>query len=251
MTYDGGTMRLSRYATIGMAAVLATACTIGDGQPEINVTTGDEMTGISVSGTGEVTGTPDTVTVDFGVNVLGATVAEASSKAAAAAEAVIGVFTGHDIERGDITTTNYSIWPEYDWRDNSQRLVGYRVNNTVRVKIREVASTGDVLDAAIAAGGDVVTVSGLSFSIDDDSELVKQAREAAWQDALAKAQQLAVLSGQTLGRAISINETVTGYQPPIVYEALARDEGGAAKTPIEPGSSSVTISLQIQFAFEG
>lgn len=243
-------MSLSRYAMIGIAALLATACTAGAGQPEINLTTGEKMTGISVSGTGEVTGTPDTVTVDLGVNVLGDTVAEASSKAAAAADAMIDVFAGHDIDRSDITTTNYSIWPEYEWRDNTQRLTGYRVNNTVRVKIRDVEATGDVLDAAVAAGGDVVTVSGLNFSIDDDSDLITQARDAAWHDALAKAEQLAVLSGQSLGRAVSIDETVTGYQPPIIYGALARDESGAAKTPIEPGSSSVTISLEVQFALE-
>jgi uncharacterized protein YggE len=90
-----------------------------------------------------------------------------------------------------------------------------------------------------------VTVSGLSFSIEDNDELVAAAREVAWNDALAKASQLAELSGQDLGRATSITETVSMPPMPIPYaEAAAADR---AVTPIEPGTSAVTITLQVQF----
>jgi uncharacterized protein YggE len=138
---------------------------------------------------------------------------------------------------------------EYDYSSNEQRLIGYRVNNTVKAKIHDIETTGTVIDDAVAAGGDDVTVNGLSFSIEDNDELVAAAREAAWNDAQAKATQLAELSGQDLGQATSITETVSMPPVPIPYaEEAALDR---ATTPIEPGTSAVTITLQVQFGLAG
>jgi uncharacterized protein len=236
-------------ALIGGLAVLLAACgtAAGSTPQEITVNTSEEATsGISVSGMGEVTGTPDTVEVGLGVSVLGETVDEAATTAAEKARALIESLTTNGVAEEDITTTDYSIYPEYDYSGNEQRLIGYRVSNTVKAKIRDLDSTGAVLDAATVAGGDDVVVNGLSFSIEDNDELVAAAREAAWNDAMTKANQLAELSGQTLGEATTITETVSMPPIPIPYaEEAAVDR--AVETPIEPGTSAVTITLQVQF----
>jgi hypothetical protein len=236
--------RLHTIAVVGGLALLLAAC---GATPEVTVNNAETAhTGISVSGMGEVTGTPDTVEVDLGVSVLEETVDQAASTAAERAESLIAALTSNGVAEEDITTTDYSIYPEYDYSSNTERLVGYRVNNTVRAKIRDIETTGTVIDAAVAAGGDDATVNGLSFSIEDNDELVAAAREAAWNDAMAKATQLAELSGQTLGEATSITETVSMPPVPIPYaEEAAADR---ALTPIEPGTSAVTITLQVQFA---
>lgn len=230
-------------------AILLSAC--GAAPREISVNTSEETDmGISVSGMGEVTGSPDTVEVDLGVSVLGETVGDATAAAAERAEGLISALTSNGVTEEDITTTDYSIYPEYDYSGNQERLVGYRVNNTVRAKIRDVTATGEIVDAATAAAGDTARVNGLRFSIEDDSELVEAARDAAWRDAMAKATQLAELSGQTLGPATSITETVS--MPPIPFpygaDTAAVEE---AATRIEPGTSAVTIILQVEFALEG
>ncbi len=247
-------MRRSSLALAALAALVLTACAATDsggsaGTPVVNVNgTGSGVTGITVTGTGEVTGTPDTVEINLGISVLEETVEAATSSAAEKANALIATLTDGGVDREDITTTDYSIYPEYDYSSNQQRLVGYRVSNTVRVKIRDIESTGSVIDNAAAAGGDDVVINGIQFSLDDDAELVEAARTAAWEDAMAKATQLAQLSGQQLGAAISINETVTSQPPPVYFErAVAAD---AAETPIEPGTSAVTITLQVNFALE-
>lgn len=243
------TTRRSAFAVIGGLAVVLAAC--GGTTPQaITVNNSEEsQMGISVSGMGEVTGTPDTVEVDLGVSILAATVDEATSLAAERAEALIAALTSNGVAQDDITTTDYSIYPEYDYTTNAQRLLGYRVSNTVRAKIRNVQETGPVLDSVTAAAGDEVRISGLRFSIEDNADLITAAREAAWNDAMAKATQLAELSGQTLGAATSISETLSNPPTPIPY--AAEDAGGAerAMTPIEPGTSAVTINLQVEFAF--
>ena len=244
-------MRGTTIAGIAVAGILLAACGSQAAQPNITVNNpGSNQAGISVSGTGEVTGTPDTVSVDIGVSVLADTVGEATAEAAEKADAVINSLVSNGVDPDDITTTNYSIYPEYDYRSDTERLIGYRVTNTVRAKIRDVSEAGDVLDDATAAGGDDVRVSGLQFSIEDDAEMVEAARDAAWNDALAKAQQLADLSGQTLGAATSITETLSNPPPPIAYAQAAFEGADALATPIEPGTAAVVIGLHVQFALE-
>ena len=247
---------MRRSTLVGIAAIGLVLAACGSqaqpAQPNITVNTGETQSGISVSGTGEVTGVPDTVEIDLGVSVLEDTVGEAVAAAAEKADDLISALTSSGVAEDDITTTNYSIFPEYDFRNDSERLIGYRVNNTVRAKIRDVSETGAVIDAATAAGGDDVRVNGLRFSIEDNSELVEAAREAAWNDALAKATQLAELSGQTLGAAVTINETVSAPPVPFFFDqsaTLAAAEGDF-ETPIQPGTSAVTISLSVRFALD-
>ncbi len=256
-------MRRSIIALLAVSGLTLSACAAGTNpasannvpiaaQPNITVNNpGTTQSGISVSGTGEVTGTPDTLSVDIGVSVLAETVADAVVEAADKADALISVVKDMGVEERDITTADYSIYPEYDYRGNTERLIGYRVNNTVRVKIRDLDNAGDVIDAAVAAAGNDARVNGLRFDIEDDADLVAAARQAAWNDALAKATQLAELSGQALGPVISITETVSRPPTPVFFEGDFAAATQAVSTPIEPGTSTVTISLQVHFALGG
>jgi uncharacterized protein len=188
---------------IASVAVVLTACT-----PTVTVQQPSEgaMTGISVSGEGEVTGTPDTLTMTFGVSVTKDSVSEAVAVAADEADAITAALTANGVAEEDIQTSNYSIWPQYNYTSQKQILIGYQVNNNVTVKIRDIETAGATIDAATAAGGDDVTVNGVAFSIEDNDALITAARDAAYNDAKAKAEQLAELSGVTLGDPISISE---------------------------------------------
>jgi uncharacterized protein len=206
--------------------------------------------GITVSGVGEANAAPDTVEVDVGVSVLADTVQDATQIAAERAEAVASALTSGGVAAADIATTEYSIRPEYDYSDNKQRLLGYRVSNTVRAKLRDIASTGQLLDSISSAGGDETRVNGLNFGVADETALLAGAREAAWNDARTKAEQLAALSGHTLGKATTITETIQGPVLPMP-RMMAADMAMAerASTPIQPGTSSVTVTLQVEFGF--
>ncbi len=202
---------------------------------------------ISVSGTGEVAGVPDTLIVDLGVSLMRSSVDQATRDAADLASGVIDAVRSAGVEERDIRTTNYSIWPEYDYRNDQQTLRGYRVTNTISIKIRDLDAAGAVIDAATAAGGDEAVVNGIRFDIEDNGALVVAAREAAWNDAFAKAQQLASLAGLELGSAVSISESTTSA-PPIYYDrAYGLAESGDA-TPIQPGEQQVSVTITVSFA---
>lgn len=206
--------------------------------------------GITVSGVGEATGAPDMVEVDVGVSVLADSVQRATQTAAEKAQAVTSALTTGGVAAEDMGTTEFSIRPEYDYSGNKQKLMGYRLSNTVRAKLRDIAATGSILDSLASAGGDETRVNGLNFGVADETALQGKAREAAWNDAVAKATQLAGLAGKTLGSATSIIETVTPPVMPIRLMAAADMGAERAATPIQPGTSSVAVTLQVEFDFQ-
>ncbi len=233
---------------VAAGALLLAACGSGEGTlvSPAGSDGGTATTGINVTGQGKVTGRPDTLQVTLGVSVLRPTVDQATGDAAALAAAVIEALKAEGVAEEDIQTASYSIYPEYDWAGETQHLLGYRVNNEVRAKIRDLDNAGSVIDATTAAGGDATVVSGLSFSIEDNAELLQMARTAAWNDAEGKARQLAQLAGLSLGPATSITESISYEAPPVYWD---RDMAGAAEasTPIEAGTQDVTVVIQVTF----
>ena len=125
-------------------------------------------------------------------------------------------------------------------------LLGFDVNNQLSVKIRDLATIGDVIDAVTEAGGDLIRFQGVSFSIEDDQALKDQARAAAVEDLMDKAHQLAALTGVELGDLVNITESGGS----VISQSL-RSEGiafaAAAPTPIQVGELQVSVSLQAVF----
>jgi uncharacterized protein YggE len=233
------------FVLLALSAVVLTACGTEGSVTGLGIEDGSTNSGINVTGQGRVYGTPDTLTLNLGVSVLRDTVNAATADAAARARAIIDALEANGVAAADIQTANYAIWPEYDYSGEVQRLVGYRVTNDLTVKIRALDTAGDVIDAATAAGGNDVVVQNLSFSIEDNTALLEMARTAAWNDAEAKAEQLARLAGVGLRGAVSITESINYNVPPVYYErALAADSVG---TPIEAGQQEVTVVVQVLF----
>ena len=204
--------------------------------------------GISVSGEGKVSGAPDIAVLTLGVSVLAPSVKDARDQAASAMKGVVDSIKGNGVDGKDIQSTQFSIQPEYNYRDNNQELSGYRVTNIVTAKVRNIDNTGKIIDDAVAAGGDLTPVQGIDFTIDDPDKLQDEARGEAVKDAQTKAERLADLAGVKLGKPISISES--GAPSPMPSrEALL---GGAASdvSPIEPGEMEVTLDVQVLYAIE-
>lgn len=201
---------------------------------------------ITVTGQGRAAGDPDLITVHLGIGLERDSVAQATEDAALRAGALIEAIRSLGVADADIQTAHYSVQPAYDYRTELRRLTGYRVTNEVRVRIRDLARAGVIVDAAAAAGGNDLMVNALSFGAEDDGALVAAARDAAWADALRTAEQLAGLAGVTLGPPTEIRETV-GSPLPVQRLAFAEDAAGAA-TPIEPGAVDASVTIQVTFS---
>ena len=195
-------MKKGLILVIGLALVLVTIGAVGcegyfgSGEAEVaNTISSQQNTGIWVTGEGEVTIVPDVSILSLGVEAQAAAVTEAQQQAAEAMDAIMGVLDDYGIAEKDIKTQYYSIQPVRKWDDGQEILIGYRVTNTVAVKVRNIEDTGSIIDAAVAAGGDYTRVNSISFTVDEPEAYYEEAREKAMADAEAKAKQLANLGG--------------------------------------------------------
>jgi len=206
--------------------------------------------GITVGGRANVSGTPDTLRLDLSVVVTAPTVSEALAKANGSADAVQKSLLGSGVATKDLQTSGLNISPDYDYSTNgSPRLKGYQVSESVSAKLRDLGRAGDAIGKAAGAGGNAVRVNGISLDLEETGVLVSKARDKAFADARAKAEQYAKAAGRPLGDVLSIAESVSTPSPiPLSNAAAAGSALDKASVPVQPGSQDVSVSVTVVFA---
>ena len=236
-------------ALIGLtlfAAILSLVVASIGGQSAVAQTDDTERT-VTVSGHGQVSITPDTGIVTLGVEINNAELEAAQTEAAQRMEAVIAAMKAAGIAEADITTSNYNVWVNSDYEKPDQPILGYHVSHTVTVKVRNIDQVGAIIETGIEAGAN--TVQGVYFTVEDPGAAVSEARELAIADARAKAEDLARITGVTLAEVVTIDEY--SYSPYPVSraegESYAGDAGAAMAPPINPGSSQISVQVQVSW----
>jgi uncharacterized protein YggE len=146
--------------------------------------------------------------------------------------------------------SDYSIYPEYNYSDKGQELKGYRVTNSMTVKIRDLSKISSVLNLAGKYGAN--QVGGLSFTIDDAEALKSQARLKAIEDARAKAKMIAKNLRVNLIAVTNYNEYETPDYAPM-YDNMAKNvmAAGSAVAPspesISGGTKDVALNVSITY----
>jgi uncharacterized protein len=172
---------------------------------------------ITVTGNGMVSGTPNQLTLNMGVQVNRASVDSALQQANQAANQVTSALRAQGVAASDIQTSGLDIQPNYG--SNSQTPTGYGASESLTATLDNIAAAGSQIQAAVHAGGNAVTVDGVSLNLTDTSGLLATARARAVADARAKAAQYAQALGQPLGPVVSISDQT---QPPSVPVRRAR-----------------------------
>jgi uncharacterized protein len=199
---------------------------------------------ITVTGTGNVTGTPDQLVVAMGVQVNGSSVGSALARADDAVNRVTAALRGGGVAAADIATSGLSIWPNYP--AGSQTPSGYGVSESLTATLNGLSAAGAQIDAAVRAGGDATTVSGVSLNLTGTSALLARARARAVADATAKAAQYAKALGEPLGPVLSVTDQPDAQPFPVYAGASAA--ASKAAVPITPGTQQLSVSITVVFA---
>lgn len=259
---------------VGLAGCSAAGVGAADAQP-LSVNVGSQQTGIWVSGQGKVTVTPDIAMVYLGVSAKADKVADAQAQASTAMDKIMAALASAGVDIKDIQTQSFSIQQytnpippvtvsPYEPSSGTaivpmpiapptpiEPATGYEVDNTVTVKIRALDKVGSIIDAVATAGGDNTRINGINFSVEDPSKSYSQARELAMNDAKAKADQIAKLSGVNLGKPTYISDNSYIQSPPYPVTMYKSDMAGAAPTvPISPGEMDITMNVQVAYAIQ-
>ncbi len=200
----------------------------------------------TVSGTGKVTGIPDTALLSIGVTKTGSTVAIAQNQTNTAVNKIIEDLKKLGILEKNIKTTNYSVNPNYDFARGGQNITGYTVTQTLEAEITPIDIANKAIDTATADGANLI--GGITFTFNDKTkaDLENKARTEAVKMAKGKAQSLANATGIRLGRIVDVQES-NGFEPRPIMMAQSLETGKTADTQLQPGENSITINITLSY----
>ena len=205
---------------------------------------------LTVTGSATVTAAPDGASIDIHVSALRPTASEALAAGAEALNGVRAALSEHGVADEDLQTVRIALDEDfdYDYTAEARVSIGFRFSNTIRVIIDGVDTIGDIIDAAVGAGGDTVAINRIRFLVSNRVALEDTARLAAIDEARRKAAAMAERAGVRLGRVRVIEEI--GHSTPVgVEEVLEENADDSAPTaaPIFGGDEQVTASVRIIF----
>lgn len=199
---------------------------------------------ISVNGEGFIEMTPDRAKISVGVVTNAKNPSEAQNSNARAAKSVIDSIIGLGIERKNISTSNFSIYPTRNGDRNE--ITGYEATNSVTVVVDDLNLVGKIIDAALKNGAN--HVDGLNFGLRDKNSAQDEAIRLAVLDAKRKAQIAAVALGQTIVGVRNVMINSSSVSAPRNYKlARATEDSASFDTPVESGTVTCAASVHVEF----
>lgn len=197
------------------------------------------------NGTGKVAVAPDSAKITVGITQSSSSVIEVQNKANSKANNIISALIKTGVAKKDIKTTNYSISPNYSF-DNSQKVNGYSVTQTLEVKT-DISKLNQAIDAATLSGANII--GGVEFSLNDTKQLAAEnkARKEAVKNAKEKAEGLANAAGIKLGRIVNVVETEPGVVRPLLLQAKTDQATNNTETNITPGQNNIEINVTLTY----
>lgn len=213
-------------------------------------------TTISVRGVGEATRIPDIATFSFGVEAQAEEPSAAQSQSAESLNAIVAFLEEQGIEKSDIKTTAYNLYPRYEYLQAAcsggfcpsgrQELAGYVASQTVEVKVRDTAAAGALIAGAGERGA--TNVSGVQFTVDDETEAKAEARAQAIEKARAQAKELAKALDARIVRLVGFWEEEGSY--PMyerAYGGAMMDEAASVAPSLPTGENTVTATVNLTY----
>lgn len=216
----------------------------------VSQTTTEKSSAFSATGHSSVSTVPDKVEITLGVSLKENDIQQAQARANGIIQKINTDLQALGVNKDDIKTQNYSIYPNYNYQTGGQQLIGYSVDVTINVSLTDFQKLNKVVDLATQAGAN--QVNGIQFTLSDqkEREVKAKARAEAIEDAKTNAQDLAQLAGMRLGKVVNIVEdNGNSYPTPYLAADAMMGKGGAggAPTNIQPGSTNYTYSATISY----
>jgi uncharacterized protein len=197
---------------------------------------------ITVTAAGQVSGTPDTVSIQMGITADGASASAALDQADAEMGTMESVFLAY-VSKGQLQTSDLDLSPNYD---SSGAITGYSADEELTVTMNRISLAGRLIDSASHAVGDFGHIDGISFSISNTSSLMAAARAQAMQNAHLEASEIAAGAGVSLGPIKSVTDQ---EQPatPTYYPFDNSVDLAPASVPLQAGKQSLSVQVQVVY----
>ncbi len=238
-----------RFLTLAFLAFLV--CTT-------SAQTTSQRSTINVTGTAEINVVPDSALFTMGVEKVRKEMIDAKRENDAAVSEILALAKKNGVADKDVKTDYISVSKRYEFigvgRDRKRVFVGYAVSKTVIVKLKDLTKFEDFFSAVLTTG--VTSVRGVYFQTSEFQKYKREMRIKAMRVAKQKATEMTAAIGQSLGKAIQINENQGGrFATPNITANYLGGEGG--RTGVSAGSSqsgtfspgTIKISSQVSVKF--
>lgn len=202
---------------------------------------------VNATGTGKITSEPDTVELRLSIISEGKD-KNVQSENAAKVQKTIDALLALGLTKEDLETQNLSFNPIYNWnQEKGQQLIGYRAENTLIVKTKDIDKAGAIADTAIKNGAEMV--GGLNFTLSDEGKelLLEQAIAKAVLDAKKQVEFASTAAGLKIVGVHNINIIKESQSPPIYYDLRSAKAESAPATPVIPDKAEYTVTVQATF----
>jgi uncharacterized protein len=200
-----------------------------------------------VGADGKYEAEPDTALMQFSISAQEDNLQAANARATKAAEQVRQLLRNNGLDPKQAQVGMFSVQPVYDYKNPKRKLVGYRVDTSITIKIKDFSKIGPLTQGL--ADMDVTGNQSLSYILDDMDAAKIKAVEDALHRAHDEANAVARASSRTLGE-LSYASVDTYEQPrprPMMMAAKSATMNvEATPAPTEEfGAQKVTVTSHV------
>jgi uncharacterized protein YggE len=204
---------------------------------------------IYVGADGKSEANPDTALVQFNISAQEDTARAAYDHASKSAEQIRQTLRANGIEPKAAEIGFFSIQPVYDYKTAKRKLVAYRVNANVTLKLKDFAKVAPLLQQL--ADADVGENQNLSYTLENIDEAKSKAVDDAYRRARESAAALAKAAGRSVGD-LSYASLDTSESIPIFRPMAGRMNAMAAAAPAPTAEftpQTITVTAHVNALF--
>ncbi len=203
----------------------------------------DAVTGIHVSGVGEVRVVPDRARVTLEVRREGSDAAQLKTELDRVAADVLKLAADLGIDKRRVTAAAVNVFPRYRASDHDNEPDGVIASRTLEIRVDDLSRLGELINGALQRG--VNGVRDVSLDVSNRSQVEARALDAAIDDAIQQAHRVASRFGVELGPLRDASTSGRQVPPVMPMAAAARS---ASQEAFAPGEMTIRQEVQATFA---
>ena len=221
---------------------------------------GDARNTITVNSSEKVAVIPDIAEIVYAVRTEAGDAASCQQKNMEDVAKVVELLTSLGVEESSIQTSDYYMYPVYNYSGNTQRITGYEASTSLSVSRLPLDNLGEILAKSVSAG--INNIQSITYQSSQYDQAYSDALKLAMESARGKALALAEAGGCSLGAVAGIKENSNYSEARYTDNALSsKMRSTAAKeelmadmedslSNVMPGEVQVEVNITVEYMIQ-
>lgn len=221
---------------------------------------GDVRNTITVNSSEKVAVIPDIAEIVYAVRTEAGDAASCQQKNMEDVAKVVELLTSLGVEESSIQTSDYYMYPVYNYSGNTQRITGYEASTSLSVSRLPLDNLGEILAKSVSAG--INNIQSITYQSSQYDQAYSDALKLAMESARGKALALAEAGGCSLGAVAGIKENSNYSEARYTDNALSsKMRSTAAKeelmadmedslSNVMPGEVQVEVNITVEYMIQ-